>query len=401
MRFIFGYKGEAERRDILERTMRGKRRTASEGKMPTGTGRGLYGYRFQWVMDDQSGRPKLRGREIIEDEAQVVGLIFDRAVSGSSVYHIAAVLNEEGVPTKTGAKWHPWTIRNLLSNKGYMGATYYGKERVRKHKNSAKRERSRVPEDEWVLVEGFTPRIVSEEVFRVAQARLGEPKTRSGKALQPYLLSGHLACRECNTPLVGTTLNRRYRYYRCRGTYATATAPRYCSARYVRAERLEEAVWGAVHEVLEHPDLVLAEIRRLNDVKATPIEEEIAHLRRQIKGCKNQELRLVKLYQFGEVDDEWIRAQSGTTKLRREQHEGELERLEAQKVSLAELRNTQEHLRDFCDRIKVNLDGLDFGEKRTALRALQIKATVNSEEVHVSGILGVEPDLATTARTSA
>ena len=52
----------------------------------------------------------------------------------------------------------------------------------------------------------------------------------------------------------------------------------------------------------------------------------------------------MKLYQFGEVDDEWIRMQSGTTKLRREQHEGELERLEEQKIGLAELRNTQKKL---------------------------------------------------------
>ena len=38
LRFIFGYKSEAERRDTNERTMRGKRQTAKNGRLPNGPG---------------------------------------------------------------------------------------------------------------------------------------------------------------------------------------------------------------------------------------------------------------------------------------------------------------------------------------------------------------------------
>ena len=105
--------------------------------------------------------------------------------------------------------------------------------------------------------------------------------------------------------------------------------------------------------------------------------------------------RTVKLYQFGEVDDEWIRAQSGPLKLMRERCEAELERLNAQKVTIKEMERAEGRVREFCGRVRRNLEAFDFEEKRTALRALQVKATVTKEEVRVKGVLGVtgaEPD---------
>lgn len=212
LRFIFGYKSEAERRDTIERTMRGKRKTASNGKLPIGTGAGLYGYKFKWVADDHTQKPRQIGREIVEDEATVVREIFDMAISGLGAHRIAVVLNERGIPSKTGVQWHPWTIKNMLKNSAFMGVTYYGKERVHKPKNAKKRVRTPVDKEDWILVPGFTPPIVSEELFSLAQRRLSEPKSWPGKAIKPYLLTGHIVCGHCNTPLIGTMLNRRYRY---------------------------------------------------------------------------------------------------------------------------------------------------------------------------------------------
>ena len=278
MRFIFGYKSEAERRDTMERTMRGKRKTASNGKLPVGTGRGLYGYRYKWAIDEEAGKPKLAGREIITEEAKVVKQMFDLCVSGICDYEIARTLNQQGVPSKSGGKWHPLTIRRMLTNSGYMGVTYYGKERVQKVKNSTKRLRALRDESEWIPVPGFTPPIVSESTFDLAQRKRSEPKSRPGKAIEPYLLSGHLVCGYCNTPMVETTMNRKYRYYRCRATYHTSIGPKQCSAPYIPYAKLEAAVWDTTTRVLEQPDIVLAEMRRLGDTQKSPIEDEVARL---------------------------------------------------------------------------------------------------------------------------
>ena len=171
----------------------------------------------------------------------------------------------------------------------------------------------------------------------------------------------------------------------------------------MRSDKLEDTVWNTIHDVLERPDVVLAELSRVRQGQDTPIDDEIAHVRREIRRCKDQEQRLVKLYQFNEVDDEWIKMQSGPTRLRREQHERELRRLEEQRVRLRQLESSHGQLKAYCERVRDNLDSLDFDDRRAALDALQIRVTVGPDEVRISGILGitdVEPDLATTARTS-
>ncbi len=401
VRFILGYKSEAERRDTMERTNRGKIKTASNGKLPVGAGRGLYGYRYKWITEEEAGKPKLAGREIIPEEARVVEQGFDLCISGICDYEIARKLNQQGVPSKSGGKWHPLTVRRMLTNSGYMGVTYYGKERVQKVKNSTKRVRTPRDESEWIPVPGFTPPIISEATFDLAQRKRKEPKSRPGKAIEPYLLSGHLLCGYCNTPMVGTTMNRKYRYYRCRATYHTATGPKQCSAPYIPYAKLEAAVWDTTARVLEQPDVVLAEMRRLTDTQKSPIEDDVARLKREIKRCKEQESRLVRLYQFGEIDDALIKEQSAPLKLRREDYEAEMEKLTSQQLTMAELEHMKGRAAEYCRRMRQNLDSFGFEEKRMALKALKIKAMVTTTEVQVKGVLGVEADLATTARTSA
>ncbi len=399
LRSVDGYRSEAERRDILERTMRGKKKTAEMGRLPVGSGLGLFGYRYEWSSAGSGSKPKLVGRTILPDEAAVVRLIFDLCISGICVYEIARTLNLKGIPTKGGGKWHPLTIKRVLINAAYMGVTYYGKERSRKLKNSAKRQRTATDPRGWTVVEGFTPPIVSEATFELAQQKLKEPKARTGKAIEPYLLSGHLLCGYCNTPMVGTTMNRKYRYYRCRATYHTATGPKQCDAPYIPYAKLEAAVWDTTTKVLEQPDVVLAEMRRIRNTEKSPIEDGVARLKQEIKRCKEQESRLVRLYQFGEIDDDLIKEQSAPLKLRREGYESELEKLTSQQSTMAELEHMEGRAEEYCRRMRRNLDSFGFEDKRTALKALRIKAVVTATEVQVKGVLGVEAELATTART--
>ena len=201
--------------------------------------------------------------------------------------------------------------------------------------------------------------------------------------------------------MVGTTLNRKYRYYRCRATYDTATGPKQCGAPYIPYAKLEAAVWETTTRVLEQPDVVLAEMRRLRDTEKSPIEDDVARQKREIKLCKEQESRLVNLYQFGEIDDDLIKRQSAPLKLRREGYESELEILTSQQLTMAEMEYLEGRAKEYCRRMRQNLDSFGFEEKRTALKALKIKAVVTATDVQVKGVLGIEPDLATTARTSA
>ena len=159
-------------------------------------------------------------------------------------------------------------------------------------------------------------------------------------------------------------------------------------------------MWGTTARVLKQPDVVLVEMRRLTDAQKGPIDDDVVRLMREIKRHKEQESRLVRLYQFGEIDDDLIKEQSAPVKLRREECEAELEKLIAQQLALVGLEQREEQVEAYCRRMRQNLDSLGFEEKRTALKALKIKAVVTTTEVQVRGVLGIESDLATTARTS-
>ena len=77
VRYILGYVGEKEREFITERTMRGKKSTAQNGRMPVGTGKGLYGYQYD---------PTTKQRTILHTEAAAVKKAFAWASQGISLY---------------------------------------------------------------------------------------------------------------------------------------------------------------------------------------------------------------------------------------------------------------------------------------------------------------------------
>ena len=72
--FVDGYVSQKERARTAERTMRGKWAVAQSGRLPNGTGAGLYGYNYN---------KDLKLREINDVEAAVVLLMFQWALGES------------------------------------------------------------------------------------------------------------------------------------------------------------------------------------------------------------------------------------------------------------------------------------------------------------------------------
>ena len=105
--------------------------------MPTGVGGGgEYGYDYD---------PVKKVRTVNEAEAVVVRMMFEWFAGGRTEHGIAKELNELGVPTKRGGKWHPLTVRNVLKHTSYIGLDYYGKYRCRMSwRTKARRRRKSV-----------------------------------------------------------------------------------------------------------------------------------------------------------------------------------------------------------------------------------------------------------------
>jgi len=388
IQFVKGYAAQIEREKIRERTIRGKQMRAVQGKLPQGTGKGAYGYRY----DKSTGK-----RVVVQAEAEVIRKIFRMAASGCSVHGIAKQLTDEGIPSFSGTHWHPLTVRRMLKNPIYTGRTYYG--RTKRIPLGGKRRRLEEKLDsEWILIPDATPAIISMDEFNAAQEELKKPKSRSGKAIVPYLLRGHIFCGYCGSSMSGSLMNRKWRYYYCRKTLPEYAIPHKCEARYVRADSLEQEVWLRLRDVLKNPKLVLAELRRRREQAVPFLAKDIMRIQCELESCRNQQRRLVKLYQYSEIDEALIVQQTRPLQTKEKDLLEELARLQSQQASIRELENIDDKIMEYCGRVSQNLDSLTLDEKRLLLDALEVKVFAYRDHVELRGAL---PSYVTIARTSA
>ncbi len=394
------YLGKATQAQAYVQTMkantsRAKAKLVREGKIPQGTGVGIYGYR--WIREEKR-------REIIEIEAKVVQKIFGMIAEGKSLFAVAKELNRQGIPTKGSTagnlkSWHPLTIRRIVQNPCYTGKTYFGtSHRVSKSKTVA------VPRDQWKLLPDATPAIISQELFDKANAELAKPRLRPGRAIQDYLLKGHVFCLKCGRPLVGAWLSRKYRYYQCSGARPTASKPKQCDAGYVRADWLEEATWAKIHEVLQNPDLILEQVRRemrtaQQGGSIAALDKDIAELQRRLRSYPAQKARIMDMFQIDGLErDELL---DRLNKLRQEidRDNKALEELRQSRETLTSLAEAEVQLSAFCENATFNIDNCGPEEKKLALDMLDIRAYASPTRVDVKGFVPI--GIVTIEQTSA
>lgn len=299
-RFILAaraFVAEIEREKISERTMRGKLERARAGRLPQGTGRGIYGYRYNAAT---------ARREAVESQATVVRRLFEDFAGGASISGLTNSLNKEGIPTFLGKQWHTATVFHLLSNPAYAGNTLYRRTRalsVRDPQTGRRRRHLSVrPREEWVEVTGATDAIVSPELWERVRQRLDDPeRLRMGRRRSTYGLAGRVRCAACGRSMVGQTLSGNYRYYRCRAAFAGPKHER-CQSRYVRADALEQAVKASIAEALAKPEIVLREIQRFESAAETAPRVRDDSLQR----LEDERRLVLHRYRCGEVDDGFL-----------------------------------------------------------------------------------------------
>ena len=389
-KLVFYIKGYAAKLDAERRrdaTGRGKQAVLRSGRLPQGTGIGIYGY--QWI-------PEYKKRTPIEREAKVVQRMFDMVVGGISCFKIARTLNEEIIPTKSGKKWEARTVSRIVRNPAYMGMTYFGM--------TSGRERKSTPEDSWHVLPDVTPAIVSRETFESAQAALERSRAlHPGRTLHEYPLTGSAVCGHCGSPLIGSCLRGKYRYYKCRGTYSTSSRNRICNARYVKADWLEEVVWDKVKSVLASPELLLSEVRKQSEEEEARLTEdnidrEMRLLKRQLKSYKAQERRLAGAFKLGFSSD-IILDEMNQTRREQESDEKRLASLVQTRENAARMVDVETDLRELCARVVLDLDNCTNTDKKDAFRYLDLKVTATPEGADIKGYL--DGSVLTTGQTSA
>lgn len=240
-----------EKEKIRERTSRGRLQKAKQGKLPLAFR--PYGYDYDPATALLAPSPS---------EAGVVADMYRWLLDeGEGPAAIARRLNALGVTARKGGRWHRAVVRQVLANPVYMGVFFANRwdaagVSLNRHRPPAERVHPALrPEVEWVAVE--VPPLVEPERWREAQGVLERARRLwAGRPRAFYLLSGLLACGRCGRPMSGvmaTDWGRKRRKYTCR----QSSGPAGCG-RAVVAEPLEEAVWGAVLDLVGDPDRLLA-----------------------------------------------------------------------------------------------------------------------------------------------
>src|ERR687890_513852 len=285
---------EWEREEIARRTQDGLLEKCRSGLIIKRK-RGAYGYR---ASEDGNAL------EVSEPEMEVVRRIFRSVAEGVSVRSVRISLERDGILAPSGiGRWNHTTIRNIIRSELYAPHTYEevavlvepgvaarldkgasyglwtwntrkttrrkvwdettGEFRIRY--NYAPRHR-----EEWLVVP-VPDAGVLREVVEAARRSLQENARKPSGAAQRFweLSGGILRCGECGHTLRPNTSHkksgRRFHYYSCRSRYNTGPSRDCGNRKYLRAEQIEEQVWGFVRGLLRDPERIRAGLDRLID----------------------------------------------------------------------------------------------------------------------------------------
>lgn len=242
---------------------------------------------------------------IVPEEAAVVKEIFERTISGQGSFVIAKWLNEDGIPSKRGTKWHSSTVKGILKNEKYTGDVIFQKtytdDNFNRHVNYGERN--------MYLCKNHHEAIISHEVFEKTaevMAQRGKEKgveTGGAKYLNRYVFSGRILCGEC-----GATFKRRT-HYKPSGDYIAWSCSNHlrdrdtCSMLYIKDEDIKIALVRMMRKLQACQEQVLkpfiAGIKGSNNKARL---HRVLELESQLEKNQEQQNVLVNLMSAGYIE---------------------------------------------------------------------------------------------------
>ena len=327
-------------KDISKKIKSVKRDKQRKGKFIGG--KPVYGYKMH---------PTEKNKIVIDEEvAPIVRRIFALALSGMSCRNIAALLNQEGVPTPatyanlpvarpgpyTGL-WSSERISDMLHNETYIGNMVQG--RSVKISYKSKKCLKQDPAN-WVVVEGTHEPLVDRETFQKVRMLVNSRRHTRSRTYD-FLLKGLIFCHECGSPLA--VLNRKNAkgedvlYFVCR-TYQRFTKAGVCTCHSIKEKTVTEAVVAKVREVCRaylNPDELLPAAQEAveNARKQSSLETELQALQSKIDSLTANLDRMYTDRLSGLLPEADFQRIFGRIKLERERLEEKQQELELRQKS--------------------------------------------------------------------
>lgn len=231
--------------------------------------------------------------EIDEKAAEVVKRIFGMKLLGYSSNSIAYHLNDLGIdspliykeksglnfnggfrPIK-GGKWSVNSINRIIRNRVYIGYMEQGK-RIKLNYKSEKE--ICVSPNDWVIVKNCHEKIVSKEIFNIANNLLDRDVWQA-RNKNPDIFAGLIFCKDCGSPLIRREIksgDKKIVQYICSNYNKNGS----CTRHAVKKEELLEVIKDIFTQYISFQELLYKKIKN-KEIKLSAIDYEGRELIRQ------------------------------------------------------------------------------------------------------------------------
>jgi DNA invertase Pin-like site-specific DNA recombinase len=343
----------AEHRRIRERSMRGRREKARQGRK-TG-GRAPYGYRNPPPGDPDRGRLQPH-----PEEAVTVRRIVRDLAAGVPIRELARRLTAEGIPAPRGGSWSKSTLRRILENPVYTGTQVCGAWRVDSETGAVNLD---LDHPEAIVVEGAHPALITRD--ELAAVRTQIRGTSNGR---PRLLTGLLYLNGTRAWVDGG--HGASFYTQARGE---------SGGPWIKVDALDQIVWHGFRRMLTAPESVRSLFGAAKGAdRAQAVAREMEALERQQAAVTARRERLVDLLADGMISREQYRSRSDAAErsLREMARRKRDLRAEAEATSAGAYDRAFEALRALLDEAL-----LSEQDRRRALAALVGSVIVEARKV--------------------
>ena len=412
---------EWEREEIARRTQDGLLEKC-RGGLVIKRKRAAYGYR---ASEDGNAL------EVSEPEMEVVRRIFRAVTGGASVRSVRLSLERDGIPAPSGiGRWNHTTIRNIIGSELYAPHTYeevavlvesgvaarldqgavYGLWTWNTRKSTRRKVWDETagefkirysyvprPREEWLFVP-VPDAGVSRAVVEAARQSLKDNARRPSKADKRFweLSGGILRCEECGHTLSANSAHkksgRRFHYYCCHSRHNTGPSRDCGNRKYLRAERIEEQVWGFVRGLLRDPELIRAGLDRLieeewADAGQDP-ERDAEFWSRKMTEVEVERRGYHRLAAKGHMTDEELDAALLELDEIRKTAERELEAVRARDEALQRLEHDRDALMEsYAGMVRETLEDLAPEERHRIYKLLRLDVRFRPEwPLEISGV---------------
>lgn len=235
--------------------------------------------------------------EILEDEAEVVRLVFDLYTKEQlTPFRIAERLNELNIKAPRCEKWKKDTIRWMVRNHHYIGKVVFNRFKGTPVLENGEIVKKRLmqPDEEVIIAEGKHQAIIDMDTWNAAQSLVARnPRAKHTHPLKnPF--SGMLVCGKCGKALFIHPYKTAEDRYECR------TKPRCYKS--VKQSELTDAILFA----LEHSELPALQLKVKNgDGDALKIQQRLLKkLEAQMQEYRDQEEKQFDLLETGKYSQE-------------------------------------------------------------------------------------------------